>query len=392
MKVGFKTELKVNNVQKTQLLKHAGVARHAWNQGLHYTKLILDINKLAKQTGVESARQKFPSAIDLHKWLVAEIKPNHLWYYESSKSAPQNALRALRDAWDRAFKKVSKPPRFKKKGRKDSFTLDGVIKVEPFRIKVPVIGWIKTYERLPECDPKNVTISRTADRWFISFRQDLEPTITPKPLGAVGVDMGINHHVILSSGFAINAPKPYKKLGGKLSKLQYLNRNKIKGSSNWKKAQLKIAKLHAKIANVRKDFIHKVTSYLAKNHSEIIIEDLNVSGMMANGKLAKAIADIGLHETKRQLKYKCDRYGSTLTIADRWFPSSKLCSNCGEKKQLSLSDRWYSCECGSELDRDLNASFNLLALSPSASRLVDRVKPSSLVEASIEQIVLGDYG
>ena len=132
----------------------------------------------------------------------------------------------------------------------------------------------------------------------------------------------------------------YKKLESKLSRLQYLNRHKTKFSKNWKKAQLKIARLHKKVADIRKDTLHKLTAYLAKNHSQIVIEDLNVSGMMANHKLAKAVADMGFYEFRRQLEYKCELYGCELIIVDRWFPSSKTCSNCGTvKESLLLSER-----------------------------------------------------
>ena len=140
MLLGFKTKLKLNNQQRTQMAKHAGVARHAWNWGNGLTKQILDHNQNNPEDKI-----KFPSAIDLHKWLVALVKPQCPWYYESSKCAPQFALRQLRDAWGRAFKKTSKLPRFKRKGRNDSFTLDGTIKiVDHYQIQVPKIGVIKT--------------------------------------------------------------------------------------------------------------------------------------------------------------------------------------------------------------------------------------------------------
>jgi putative transposase len=140
-----------------------------------------------------------------------------------------------------------------------------------------------------------------------------------------------------------------------------LNRRKIKGSANWKKANLQIARLHRKIANIRKDTLHKLTTLLAKNHGYLVIEDLNVSGMMANYKLAKSIADMGFFEFRRQLTYKCELYGSKLVVVDRWFPSSKTCSNCGIKKEtLSLDERVFNCDhCRFSLDRDLNAAINL---------------------------------
>jgi putative transposase len=355
--LGFKTELKINNRQRTQRALHCGVARHAWNWGLGLTKQILDHNKANPQDKI-----KFPSAVDLHKWLVALVKPERPWYYEVSKCAPQYALRQLSEAWKQSFKKVKQPPRFKKKGRADSFTVDGSLTVEHFRVKVPVIGWLKTYERLPvDQKPKSFTISRTADRWFISWKVEIEPSNNPKPVAAVGVDLGVKVLATLSTGEVFKGARSYQKYEKKLSRLQWLNRHKMKGSANWKKAQIQTARLHHKIANIRKDTLHKLTTYLAKNHSRIGIENLNVSGMLANHKLAKAIADMGFHEFRRQLEYKCQLYGSELVVVDRWFPSSKTCSNCGTKKEtLTLKERVFQCECcGFEIDRDLNAAINL---------------------------------
>jgi putative transposase len=358
MLLGFKTELKLNNKQKSLLAQHAGVARHAFNEGLKLTKAVLDHNKNNPEGKI-----KFPSAIDLHKWLVASIKPQFPWYYNSSKCAPQYALRQLREAWDRCFKKVAGQPNFKKKGRNDSFTLDGTIKVIDHRkIQVPVIGVLKTYERLNfGYKPKSVTISRKADRWFISYKIEVEPTQVTN-LDKVAVDLGILRFATLSTGEQINSPRPLKKLGKRLSKLQWCNRKKQLKSKNREKTQLKIAKLHNHIANARKDFIHKLTTKLASENQAVVIEDLNVSGMMANHKLAKAISDCGFYEFRRQLEYKTKLYGSELKIADRWFASSKTCCCCGHKKQsLSLSERVFNCEnCNLEIDRDWNASLNLL--------------------------------
>lgn len=382
MLLGFKTKLKLNNKQRTALAKHAGVARHAWNWGLSATKFILDHNKENPDSKI-----KFPSAIGLHKLLVKLVKPENPWYYEVSKCAPQYALRDLRMAWDRCFKKTSKPPKFKKKGKHDSFTLDGTIKIKgDKRIQVPVIGTLRTFERLPQVPVKNVTISRQADSWFISFNIEVAEKSNSQINNPVGVDLGLLRFATLSNGQEIDSPRPFRALQQKLAKLQWRNRLKEIGSANWKKAQTKIARLHGHIANIRKDFIHKVTTKLAKNHSEIVIEDLNVSGMMANGKLSKAIADSGFYETHRQLIYKTNLYGSKLTVADRWFPSSKLCPCCGRKKDvLPLSERIYSCECGWTCDRDVNAAINLVRLVKSDFKPVDKKEPTPLVESGSKQ-------
>ncbi|MFM5986631.1 MAG: RNA-guided endonuclease InsQ/TnpB family protein, partial [Sphaerospermopsis kisseleviana] len=322
MLLGFKTQLKVNKQQRILLAQHAGVARHAWNQGLALCQQVLLHNKLNPQDKI-----KFPTAIDLHKWLVAAIKSTHPWYYEVSKCAPQYALRYLSDAFKSFFKKSKGLPKLKKKGKHDSFTLDGVIKIDYRKVKVPVIGWIKTYEILPTgYKPKSVTISKQADKWFISWKIEIETTQTQKNQEFVGVDLGINHLAILSTGEVFDGVKSYKKYEKKLARMQYLNRHKKVGSNNYRKAQIKIARLHQKIANIRKDTLHKITTCISKNHAVIGIEDLNVSGMLANGKLSKAIADMGFYQFRRQLEYKTQLYGSKLVIVDRYYPSSKTCS------------------------------------------------------------------
>ncbi len=272
MLLGFKTELKVNNTQRVLLAKHAGVARHAWNWGLSLTKKILDNNHSRPEKKI-----KFPTAIDLHKWLVALVKPECPWYYEVSKCAPQYALIYLRIAWDDCFNQSKKPPRFKKKGKSDSFTLDGSIRVEQNRIKVPRIGWLKTYERLPQLvKPKSVTISKRANKWFISFKVEItQENLAPinKP---IAVDLGLLRFATLSTGEKIRSPRPYKQLEQRLRRLQWLNRCQVISSSNWKKTQARIAKLHYRIRCIRSDFLHKLTTRLAKNHSQIVIEDYSI--------------------------------------------------------------------------------------------------------------------
>lgn len=179
MRISFKTELKLNNFQLTQLAKHAGVARHAWNWGLDLCKMILDYNRANPDE-----KMKFPSAIDLHKFLVSWVKVENPWYYEVSKTSPQYALRHLSSAFSDFFRKKTANgrkvgfPRFKRKGQHDSFTLEGTIKVEHRSIQLPKLGVLKTYERLPQgLTPKTAIISRTANSWFVSFSYEIEPTI-----------------------------------------------------------------------------------------------------------------------------------------------------------------------------------------------------------------------
>ena len=336
------------------MAKHAGVSRHAYNWGLAVCKSTLD------------NQEKLPSAIDLHKKLVAEVKSVNLWYYEVSKCAPQQALRDLATAFKNYFKHQRGFPKFKKKNFQDSFYLSGKIQIKGGKIKLPRIGWVKVYEKfLPPILVKkagsNVTISKKADRWFIAYKVDYEPEKVKHPFGKVGVDVGIKTLATLSTGMTFPNVKAYRTAKRRLAYLQRSLSRKVKGSANYQKAQKQLAKLHFKIACIRKDAIHKLTHYLTKNHSEIVIEDLNVSGMLKNHRLASAIADCGFFEFKRQLEYKSDWYGTIVHLVDRWFPSSKTCSNCQEvKKELKLSDRVFKCDsCGMELERDLNASINL---------------------------------
>lgn len=361
--LSFKTELELNNKQRTLMAQHAGCARFAWNWGVALTKEVLDHNKANP-----SSKRNFPSAIDLHKQFVAEVKSEHQWLYNSSKCAPQQALRDLRVAWDRCFRKTSKPPKFKKKGQKDGFYLEGNIKVESNQIKLPVIGWVRTYETLPTGSVKNVRITRKADRWFVAFKIDHTPPVPTKTRDCIGVDLGVKSLATCSDGTVFPNVRAYHRLKRKLAHLQRALSRKQKGSANQHKARKALANLHFRISCIRKDAIHKLTSWLAKNHGTVVTEDLNVSGMLRNHRLANAIADSGLYECRRQLEYKSELYGTQLIIADRWFPSSQLCSECGHRQKIPLKERTFNCQkCGASKDRDLNASINLEALARSSS-------------------------
>ena len=356
-----KIRLELTNKQVTLAKKHAGVARHAYNWGLDVC------NKTFED------KEKHPSAIDLHKKLVKEVKSENEWYYEVSKCSPQQSLRDLDIAFKRFFKKTSAYPKFKKKGQKDSFYLEGNIKIENNRIKVPIFGWVRLSEKIENIEGiKNVRISRQSTNWFVSFKTEFRPIKTIKKHPVVGVDLGIKSLAVLSTGEVFENLRPYKKYKRKLKLAQRKMSKKFKKgqpqSKNYKKAKEKVAKIHYKISCIRKDGLHKLTTYLAKNHSKVVIEDLNVSGMSKNHKLASAILDGGFYEFRRQTEYKCKWYGSELIVADRYFASSKTCSKCGVKKEkLSLKERTFICSsCGFTLDRDENASLNLENLATSS--------------------------
>ena len=395
-----KIRLELSNVQASKCLQHAGTARHAYNYFVNFCR------------EKYSAGEKIPSAIDMHKILVAFVKKECPWYYESSKCAPQQALRNLETAY-KNFHRIQKPsgykllnykmvggvrksiglaglPQFKQRGFKDSFFLEGAIQVLGNKIKVPKLGWLTCSEMLPDVPIKNVTISRTANDWYIAFKYEFVPEHTKKNQDTVGVDLGIKTLATLSNGETFTNLKPYKNAKLKLRKAQKeLSRRHVKGaksqSSNYAKSRMKVAKIHQTVANIRKDGLHKLTTYLAKNFETVCIEDLNVSGMSKNHKLASAILDGGFFEFKRQLLYKKEWYGGTLVLANTFFPSSKLCSHCGErKKTLKLSERSYNCEsCGAIEDRDSNASLNLnnLAVSSTVTAFGDESSAKTKVSA-----------
>jgi putative transposase len=205
-------------------------------------------------------------------------------------------------------------------------------------------------------------ISRTADRWFVSIQVKAEEVFSKRQSdNSVGVDLGINKMATLSCGIAFESPKPLKKNLRKLCHFQRKLKKKKFESKNYQKQKLKVAKVHARITSIRKDTIHKITTYLTKNFLEICIEDLNVSGMVKNRKLSRALTDIGFGEFKRQVEYKSKMRGNLVKIHDRFFSSSKTCSNCKIKKEiLLLSDRLFECDqCGLKMDRDLNSALNL---------------------------------
>ncbi len=361
----YRYELDPHNHQRTSLHRHAGVARFAYNWGLDQRIQLFKTNQ---------GKARFTDAMRQHKLLNSLKKTQYPWMYEVSKCAPQEALRDLHRAFQnhhRGRKRGKRVgfPRFKRKGVRDSFRLTGTIRFEGRRIQLPRIGKVRIKEKRDVYYKGRIlsaTVRRRADRWFVSVTVEEEPPDPPPVKGqAVGVDLGVKTLATLSDGTIFANPRA---LGRRLRKLRQLSKNlsrKEKGSKNREKAKMRLAKMYLRVFNIRQDTLHKVTSYLAKSHSKIVIEDLCVSGMMKNRRLARVIADVGFFEFRRQLEYKCRWYGSEFVVAARTFPSSKLCSQCGHRKrELSLSEREYHCEqCGLKIDRDLNAALNLVAAS-----------------------------
>lgn len=366
----YKTELDLNNKQRTILLKSTGTARFAYNWGLQRKQDVYEMNQLP------IPHIRTPTAIDLHKELNILKKSKFSWMYDVSKCCPQEALRDLDTAYQRFFKGISRYPRFKsKKKGGGSFTLTGTIKVFADIIQLPRIGGIRFKESnyLPT-DQRilSATVSEHANRWFVSILVKEEIEIPENYGSIIGVDLGINNLATCSDGVVFPNPKAFERNERKLKRLQRSLSKKKKGSKNREKARQRVSKLHNRIANIRLDNTHKITSDLAKNKSVIVIEDLNNRGMISNHKLAKSLSDVGFGEFRRQMEYKTKWCGSKLIVANRWFPSTKMCSACGSLREISLSDRTYICPvCGFEANRDMNAALNLESVAVSSTETLN---------------------
>jgi putative transposase len=358
----FRFELDPTNVQRTTLAQHAGAGRYAYNWGLEERKRMLD-----------SGRGTI-SAIEQHREWNRYKRENAPWWAQVSKCAPQEALRDL-DRAMKAFFSSRKAgggrkvgfPRFKRKGLNDHFRLTGSVHANQRSVTLPRLGTIRTKESTAKLLASgaritSATCKREADRWYVSLAVEADrPDPNPVQGLVVGIDRGITSFALCSDGRVIQSPRA---LNRGLRKLRRLNKSvsrKKKGSNNRARARLRLARHHAKIRNQRLDALHKATTHLARTKQVIVVEDLNVSGMIRNRHLSRAIADLGWGDFSRQLAYKCRWYGSELVVADRFFPSTRTCSECGEvADQVPLSKRTFVCwSCGLRVDRDLNAAINL---------------------------------
>jgi putative transposase len=383
----YKTELKLNNQERSLLAGCAGAARYVWNWGLR------------QKIDEYEATGKSPSYYELHRRLNLLKKGELIWLYQYAKTIPQESLRDLDRAFVNFFRRVKengqknkggeeKPgfPRFKsRKQGKGRFRVWGSIHVADGRIKLPRIGWLRLKEKeylpttkVPTSGVKilSATISERGSRWFVSLQVEEEIAARQATGQPLGIDLGINHLAVTSAGQTYENPKALKQALKRLARLQRELHRRQPGSRNRAKTRAKIARLHYRISCLRQEAIHQATSAIVartkpdtQRPSVVVIEDLNVKGMMQNRKLARSIADVGMGEFGRQIRYKCSWYGINLLTADRWFPSSKQCSSCGHRQEaLTLSERTYCCPvCGLVIDRDSNAAINLKQLSTASS-------------------------
>jgi putative transposase len=361
----YKTELDVNNVQRTALRRHAGAARWTYNWGL------------CRKKEAREAGKKAPTAIDLHRELNALKETELQWLYEVSKCVPQESLRNLDRAFQNFFRrrengaKKKGYPKFKSRKRGiGSFSLTGSIHVTETTVQLPRLGMLRLKEAgyLPVQGVKilRATVSERAGRWFVSLQvEEKHSDLKPKDGGALGIDVGVRQLAVLSDGTLFENPKALYAAERRLRHAQRTVARRRNGSANRRKAVKRVARLHYRVCCIRNNAIHKATSaVIAKQPSAIGIESLNLAGMVRNHRLARAVSDASLAELHRQLEYKARWAGIEVGKADRWFPSSKTCSACGAvKEDLFLGERTYRCDaCGLALDRDVNAAINLRSM------------------------------
>ncbi|MCB9062246.1 MAG: IS200/IS605 family element transposase accessory protein TnpB [Halobacteriovoraceae bacterium] len=358
--LAHKIELKPTNKQVTYFKKASGIARFTWNWALASWNEYYLFNQNLPKDDRDSI-----NGLMLKKEFNAIKKQDYPWVGEVSKYVCQQPFIQLNHAYSRFFKGLAHKPKFKKKNvSRDSFYIGGdQIKVKNKKVWVPNLGFVRLKEELRfKGKIRSATFSRKANRWFVSIQVDTEVNIKNKLKdNSVGVDLGVNSLIHTSDNIKVSAPKPLKQNLRVLKRQQRKLAKKTFNSSNYHKQKLKVEKTHLKIANTRKDNLHKITHFLTQNYKKIAIEDLNVKGMLKNHKLARAISDLGFYELRRQLKYKSALNDNVLFVADRFYPSSKKCGRCGKiKNDLKLKDRRYKCShCGLDIDRDLNAAINL---------------------------------
>lgn len=373
----YKIEIKPTKEQIVKIHQTIGVSRFIYNFYIAHNKEIYEKEK------------KFVSGMDFSKWLNNEYIPNNqdkTWIKEVSSKATKQAIMNGEKAFKQFFKGESGFPRFKKKKNQDvkayfpkNNKTDWTI--ERHRVKVPTLGFIrlKQFGYIPvNSVVKSGTVSQKADRYFISILVEEDIKVDNKPYSeGIGVDLGLKDFAICNNGLTkknINKTKTVKKEEKKLKREQRklsrkyeslkIRNKKEKGEvtrQNIQKQIIKVQKLHQRLTNIRTDYINKTVNELIKQKpSFITIEDLNVSGMMKNRHLAKAVAQQKFYEFRTKLISKANQNNIEIRIVDRFYPSSKLCSCCGAyKKDLKLSDRVYRCDCGLSIDRDFNASINL---------------------------------
>ena len=358
-----KIALDLTDVQKTYCRQAAGTARFTYNWALAHWQMQYRNGEhpTAQKLKVQWNAMKYGT----YPWIQDIHRDAHAQPFVALNSAFQAFFQNLKAR--KAGKTIRKVdyPTFKKKGQHDSFYIaNDKVQVDGKRLRIPKLGWVRMREALRFTGKlMSAVVSRTANRWYVSLAVQIDTAPLPceNQAGRVGVDLGVKHLATLSTGEKVEGPKPLK---AALKVLRRTNRQlarRIKGSANWQKTKAKLSRLHARIAAIRGDALHKLTTTLTQGYRQIVIEDLHVKGMVQNRKLARAISDMGLGRFRQMLMYKGEAYGCEVIVADRWFPSSKLCRMCWVLHEaLTLNDRVFVCgDCGHMEDRDIHAALNL---------------------------------
>lgn len=361
MILSHKIQLIPTKDQITQFEKACGCARFSYNWGLNkWNEMYLNWkgnNTLSK-----------PNAMLIKKEFNSIKEKEFPWIYESPKDANQQAFSYLNKSFQKFFKKETKYPKFKQKHGKNSFYISNdKFLINENEIKLPLIGNVKLTEKLKfQGKIQSATISKIANKWFVAINVEMENYKKEKIVKneIIGIDLGLKTFAVCSDGTSYQAPKSLKKYSKKLKRSQIKLSRKIKGSKNRNKQRLKVAKIHYKIKCLRNDFLHKLSTKICSENQTIVLENLKVSNMIKNHKLAKSISDAAWSEFRRQIEYKSKIYDNKIIIVGTFEPTSKVCSNCGcKKKDLKLKDRIFNCDdCGFSIDRDFNASLNLYTL------------------------------
>jgi len=347
---GFKYRLRPTPEQKKLLLQQGGNARFLWNH------LLADNIEHHRTTG------KFKFA---HEMVVSipKIKEKHDFLKLSFSQSLQTVARDLDKALKSCFKKQSRFPRFKTKAlQRDSFTIPQKWRLSKGYVFIPKIGEVKWIKHRPlQGEPKKIAITQDGDQWYCSVLCELQlPDRLKDASSLVGIDVGLKSFATLSDGTVIDNPKHLTKSEKRLAEAQRKLSKKKKGSQNRARQKKRVQKLHRRIRNQRLDFLHNASTSVIAKHS-VVLEDLDVQGMMKNHCLSKAISDAGWFEFRRQLEYKVQWKGKVCITIERSEPTSKRCSSCGNIQDMPLGKTTYSCPvCGMTLDRDLNAARNIL--------------------------------